>query len=88
MQSACERHCQRRLAAAEGAGPSEAALIGFGDLATHPIDDRSGGRMKNVAVHCIGPADVCIDPDRSLVLARNLNDVRERQFILFSHKRV
>jgi hypothetical protein len=36
--------------------------------------------MEYVAIQCVGAADVRINPNRSLVLARDLDDVRERLF--------
>ncbi|MHB1566108.1 MAG: hypothetical protein ACYCXG_05255 [Acidiferrobacter sp.] len=43
--------------------------------------------MADVAGEGVGAADVGIDADGALVLARNLDDVRQQLSILVSHRR-
>ena len=87
MQGARQCDSQRALAAAERASPSEAALIGAGELLAHAVDHGGRGRMADVAGEGVRAADVGIDADRALVLARNLDDVRQRLLHLVSHRR-
>jgi alkanesulfonate monooxygenase SsuD/methylene tetrahydromethanopterin reductase-like flavin-dependent oxidoreductase (luciferase family) len=87
VQRARQRHRQRTLATAKRARPGEATLIGVRDLSAHALDHGGCGRVADVAGEGVGSADVRVDADRALVLAGDLNDVRESLLLLFSHRR-
>ena len=77
MQRARLSDSKRTLAAAKRSSPSEAALIGARELLAHASDHGGRGRVADVAGKRIRAADVGVHADGALVLARNLNDVRQ-----------
>ena len=86
MQRASQGDGQQALTPAERAGPGEAALVGVRELLANAIDHGGRGRVADIAGKCVGAADVGVDVDGALVLTRNLNDVREHQLLLISHR--
>ncbi|MNK98853.1 hypothetical protein D3C87_1192310 [compost metagenome] len=87
MERARQCHGQRALASTKGARPGKGALVGGRQLFAHAIDHGSCSSVADIAGQGICTADVSVDADRALILARNLDDVRQSLLLLVSHRR-